>query len=377
MGIQITATPKLLGLVCLVVLSVILTLGLWPFHTPANEVAWLRAGPGLRFGRRSTVIASERIGVRGSGLNVGGSAEIWLQPRRIWDKGTFLAFYVPGHSRVLFRQSQTDLEIESWRDGAGTAKLYIDGVFRSPTPRFLTIAAGSCGTAVYVDGVRVRASTSFRLATDDFAGRLVVGDSPGDTDSWAGRLFGVAVYHHELPPPQVARHFAAWAHNAFPNPATEDIVALYPMDERAGRIVHDRSGNGLDLFVPEKYEVLDKTALKPFWREFSMSQSYWSAVLKNVIGFVPFGWCFFAWLTAIRIKRPAVVTLILGIVASLTIEILQAYLPTRDSGTSDIITNTLGTWIGIASYRSLRPLISGRISWSPIVVSGLGAQEGD
>jgi glycopeptide antibiotics resistance protein len=47
-----------------------------------------------------------------------------------------------------------------------------------------------------------------------------------------------------------------------------------------------------------------------------------------------------------------IATIILGAVFSVTIEILQGFIPMRDSGTTDIITNTLGTALGAMLCRS-------------------------
>ena len=98
--------------------------------------------------------------------------------------------------------------------------------------------------------------------------------------------------------------------------------------------------------------ILREKFLEPPWSEFHMHWGYWKNVLINVGGFVPLGFFLFAYLTTTnRFRRPAAVTIGLGFIVSLTIELLQAWLPTRDSGTTDIVTNTLGSALGVGLYR--------------------------
>ena len=221
--------------------------------------------------------------------------------------------------------------------------------FRHSRPVFLTVTAGPSGAAIYANGVLARRAPRFPLSAADFSGGLILGDSPAQPDNWSGTVLGLALYQRELAPAEVRRHYQNW-----PPRATEDRnIALYLFDERAGPVAHDRSGSGFDLVIPDRYQVVDKLFLEPFWSEFSFSRSYWDSVVKNIIGFLPFGFCFYLCLLLHKVRNPVLLTLIVGFLISLTIEVLQAYLPTRDSGTTDLITNTLGTGIGMMASRML------------------------
>jgi VanZ like protein/concanavalin A-like lectin/glucanase superfamily protein len=362
---QRSMTRRLLDLICFVVLCIVLTLGLWPFHAPENEVTWLDNRSGLRFGRFGTVISSTAFTGSVAGDDTSASIEIWLQPSDIWNSHTVLSIYRPGTPyQFSVRQSETDIELDAEiRNDPHPAKairLYVPNTFRKSARPFLTITTGTRGTSFYANGVLTRTVPQTRLPVE-FPGRLVVGDAPTQSDSWSGEILGAAIYRAELTAAQVTSHYQTWTQAGHPEiTAEERNLALYLFDEHQGSVVHDRASSGVNLYIPKKYMVLDPVFLEPFWREFSMSRSYWSSVVKNIVGFIPFGLCFYPLLLLRKIRRPALVTVLLGTLVSFTIEFLQAYLPTRDSGTSDLITNTLGTYMGVTAFRAIRPMLAAR-----------------
>jgi glycopeptide antibiotics resistance protein len=114
----------------------------------------------------------------------------------------------------------------------------------------------------------------------------------------------------------------------------------------------------------------------PDWREY---KSNWLDLAVNILGFVPFGALLFVqigkWVLGIgrtgfglpasgfgtkdglrdqkrenidRIRLAAIVflTVLVGFGVSMAIELLQAYLPSRDSSLRDLVANTAGTLIG-------------------------------
>ena len=72
-----------LEVICVAVLCVVLTLGLWPFYSPKNDVTWLGNRTGLRYGKYSTVISSSAFKMTSPESEASGSVEVWLQPRRM------------------------------------------------------------------------------------------------------------------------------------------------------------------------------------------------------------------------------------------------------------------------------------------------------
>ena len=354
---QVVGT-RLLGVICLMVLGGLLVVGLWPFRPPKNGVKWLKSGSGLNFGWRGTVLSSGKLQPWKVPGDSSYSFEIWFEPRYTEASSTLFALYASGNPRrFALRQSISDLCMQSdLQDGhfrTKSTRLYIDEVFRQGKPLFVTVTSNGGNVSVYLDGVLVRTSSQFPLSSRDLDGELVIGTNSVDDDSWSGLLKGLAFYNHELFPAEVVGHYKTWTEKGRPDISeSERAVALYLFNEHVGSVVHNQVPSGADLYIPERYNLVHEAFLEPFWEAFSPTWDYWKDVLVNIAGFVPFGFLVCAYFSlAGRIKRPALLTILLGFAVSLTIESLQSFLPTRDSDSTDVITNTLGTCYGVWLYR--------------------------
>lgn len=338
---------------CAAVLCGILVAGLWPFGSPRNGVTWLSGENGLRFAGHATIVSAGEFQAAGAQESA-CSIEVWAAPALPAESAALLAFLTARNPvQLALNQSLTDLEVKRAvapdAHARKTEHVYIDA-FRRLRPVFLTISSGPRGTAAYIDGALVRTAPRFEILAGDCTGRLVVGTSPTGNEPWAGRLKGLAIYHGELAAAEVVRHYEAWSGKGRPDlTGDERCMALYLFDEHGGNRVHDRIGRGPDLLIPEKYQIEDQTFLMPFWEGFDPSD-----IVENILGFVPLGFLFYAWFSLrLSARRTAMTVMLLGFLVSLAMEVLQAYLPTRQSDTTDIITNTLGTWLGVMLCRQV------------------------
>jgi len=344
---------------CAFVLLGILVAGLWPFHAPKNQVSWLNQESGLSFGKYGSVVSAGTFKADASRTDSACSLEIWLAARRVRSSGAILAFYWPesGITPFALRQSLGDLVIQRPNQDRlprpKKAKVYVNDVFSSQKQVLVAITSDQSGTTVYADGALVKTYPNFRFSGGDLTGRLIVGNYPVTTDDWSGQLRGLAIYDRELTADEVSRHFVSWTNGAGKGlAAAEGAVALYLFNEQTGNIVHNQIDSATDLFIPDRFFVLHEQFLERPWDEFRQDWNYWKDVAINVAGFIPLGFSFFAYfLTVRKTKRPVLVTVVFGFVVSLTIEVLQSFLPTRDSGMTDLITNTLGTALGVLAFK--------------------------
>ena len=330
-------------------------------------MSWIGVENGLRFAPYATVVSAKPLHLAEINGDEACSLEMWLAPGPD-RKGTILAFGSANNSRVPFtlRQVGENLGIERYIvDGRGRAIrpwLTVERVFRNE-PVFLTITAGKGETRVYVNGTPAQASSWFGLEGRDFEGNLVLGTSTIN-DSWSGEIRGLAIYPRELSREDVSEHFNRWTSKLPLDVAEgERPEVLYLFNERAGNIVHDDAsgqGNaGRDLLIPSHYAVLHNPVLQSPLEHYRDRWSaahywpYWQDVCVNVAGFVPVGFCFATYLSLVKGWRsPAASAILIGFALSLTIEVWQAFLPTRNSSLTDVITNTLGTGMGTVFYRS-------------------------
>ena len=330
----------------------ILVVGLWPFHAARNDVGWLSQGNGFRFGKRGSVVSAGRFEARRSQAGSSCSLEIWLEPSYVDSGGTVLAFYWPTIRVAPFvlRQFVSGLELQrrSRDRSVPNARIYVDAVFSHLQPIFLTISSGETGTAVYVDGMLVKKSASFRFSSEDLTGQLIMGNAPSASNNWSGRVNRLVIYDRELPPAEVSQHFSDRTKSKQADLAkSEGVIASYLFNEGKGNVIHNQLDAGPNLLIPERYFVIHEQLLELPWGEFHSRWSYWVDVGVNIFGFVPLGFFFRAYFSAVRkIKRPTWRTIAFGFAISLTIEALQSFLPTRNSGMTDLMTNTFGTALG-------------------------------
>jgi VanZ family protein len=348
-----------LGILCGIVIVAVLIATLWPLNFfPANRTSWLRDAHGIRFDSPGLVESKVPLIPEGNAPGKYCSLELLLGPARIEGSTTILGFYDPNNPSQFLVRQWTDGLIVS-RDTANAqnevkrTKFDVGRVFQPNKLVMVSITSGPNGTVVYLNGAQNRVFPRFRISQKDLSGQIVLGTSPIDYQPWQGEVRGLAIYSIELTAAQASQHYENWiSGRAADSPQLDGAIAKYAFTEGAGRSIHSAVPAAPDLEIPRRFTVPHKALLKSPAKEFEASWDYFFDVLRNIAGFVPVGFILCAYWGSTRGRRQAVLFAILGgAVLSFVIELLQFYVPQRNSGITDIITNSLGAALGAVLAR--------------------------
>ena len=353
---MISEQRKKTKVLCVAAVIAVLMATLWPFNPfPRNGVTWLQGTSGLKFQEPAVVVSAGPLKpLKKAEGTEAYTLELLLQPAGARSSHTILAFYTSTRQkRFLVRQWRDgllvthDAAVES--DKSRTIKFDVDHVFHPGRLVLVTISSGAHGTTVYLDGRPAQSFPNFRISGTELLGEVILGTSPVSYHPWSGELRGLAIYSKELTPADAMLHYEQWRDLSGRPPDLVGAIARYSFAEAAGDTVHNEVVSEPNLDIPATFSVPHKSLLQSAPSEFKADRKYLYDVLTNIVGFVPLGLivcAYFAW-TRSRWKALLMTTAACGML-SFVIEVLQYYVPRRGSGTTDIITNTLGAALGAA-----------------------------
>jgi len=341
----------------MVTILAVLAATLWPLNPfPRNRVHWLTDANGIEFERPGVVISKVPLQAAKNGPQQSCTLEILLRPADTKSSSTILTFYAPNNPEQFLVRQWTDGLLASHdvveAGGIRRRKLDVDHAFQAGKILLVSIVSGLNGTVVYINGQGQQHFPRFTISQREFVGQMVLGTSPLYYEPWAGQLLGLAVYSDELTPEQVFEHYEGWTGRKLDPSRLSGATAVYSFAERAGREIQSAVVSGPDLEIPRYFEVPHKAMLSSPMKEFQANWGYVKDVLQNVAGFIPLGFVICAYLMSTRSRsRSIFLTIFAAATLSFMIEVLQAYIPRRVSGTTDILANTLGAALGAALAR--------------------------
>jgi VanZ like family/Concanavalin A-like lectin/glucanases superfamily len=358
---RISRLRKNTAICCLVITLGILFCTLWPFDPfPPNHVSWVEGANGLRFRPRGVVFALQRLSSAASlSADKSCTLELWIKPAQTDAVSTIVDIYdTHNPRRFLLRQYHGGLIISHdvprrFRQPQ-RIKIDVDDGLRRNQLTFITITSSHKGTSVYFDGHLKKNFPRFQLLLDDLSGQLILGSSTVEPDTWSGEIHGFAIYPRELTPDEVTNSHQDWIQSQTPHPLQPNpVLAKYSFSERGGDLVRDAGVTQRDLLIPTIYRVPHHSFLTPPWYEFYPGWDYFADLIRNIVGFMPFGFLICALLSLNPKRHHAILSsTLLGCLLSFCIEVLQSFIPQRGSGVTDIITNTVGTTLGALLVQS-------------------------
>ena len=368
----IDQSRRLSGAVCIATLLIFVVAGFWPFNFfPRNKVEWLQDQNGVHFYGQGMIVSSDIRRKQQASIfhNRSITLALWLRPLLETSNAPNILTLYDGKTPDIFavRQWRTHLVIWSRTDDPAARKrgnpyqeIGLHNALLKDQDAFITITSGAEGSAIYLNGQLARTYPRRRLLAANMSGnaRLILGNSPTGESYWNGNLMGLAIYNRTLTPDEIARDYQSWLQNdSFSIKQASGLIGLYPFYERKGEMIHNVANPDETWTIPEIFKPVQRKFLSLPGPDFRWNWSFVQDVTINLLGFIPFGFFFSAFLiktTNLRRGVSYLIVAMVGVGLSLSIELIQAWLPTRDSSLIDVICNSAGTILGIVIFQSFR-----------------------
>ena len=349
---------------CICAFLAVLYFGLDPKgYDFSNHVSWVSDKPGIRFEKYG--IAYTRLGSRTMDRidrKKEFSIIMTLQPRQLDNNGS-------GHILTLHSGNDSN-QLVIWQyfehiiamNDNDYAYRRRTGRVSAPIPTspaqeiYLSLTTGPGGTTLFFDGQVVSRNRSLRLEMPTGARTtLVLGNSVYGNGPWHGSVSGLALFDRELPPESISALYDAFLKTrSFSGAGKEDPCILYLFNEKEGVAVRDSMGGAAALFIPSSVFPLEKRFLTRSLDESGFTGNLAQDAFVNLVGFIPLGFFFSVVLWRHGIKRGslyAAYTAVFCFALSITIEVLQAWIPSRSSQFLDLALNTAGGLLGALLLR--------------------------
>jgi VanZ family protein len=181
---------------------------------------------------------------------------------------------------------------------------------------------------------------------------LVIGSQSTGKSFWKGNIYSIGVFNQPLAQKEI---------KGLPIHAEEfSSLIYYSFTDSSGSTVTDHGkGQPANLKIPQYFRPYKRILLEKLPTSFNYYRHNLSDLIINIIGFIPFGFLLSIYLTrkGLNLGSTLILCMVFGFTISLTIEVVQAFLPSRSSDMIDIVTNTLGTAIGFFVCRLKQPRV--------------------
>jgi VanZ family protein len=354
---------KYLGGICLTILVIILIAGLWPFNFfPENKVVWLQDKNGVYFSGQGMILSTDPLNDPQQVLlnKKSITIEILIHPTEEPQNGInrILSVYDGEDSEITFlgqwkRHLISQSRIKKSVGHILHSEIGANDALGKDRNYYLSITSGTEGIAIYVNGQLAQIYPHHRLLGSITSKKIIfiVGNSPVGKNSLKGRIMRLAIYNRTFTAEQIAKHYQFYLENNFTTqPEKEGCIGLYLFNEKQGAAVQDYSNLNNHLTIPVFFQPVKKIILDPPWHDFRWNKSFVQDTIINLLGFVPLGFFFTAFLLKASNWKKKIIYVgvtVTGFAISLAIELSQMYLPSRCSQLEDVICNSFGTVLGI------------------------------